>query len=107
MIGGAQPRRQFRLPEADEDFLDSLGFIWETLVEAQLRWLILRNFPLPPGYGREVADVAILIQASYPPGLIDSAYVFPPLARVDGRPIPNANGSVSAIQQRSRFGFRF
>jgi len=86
-------RRLFQLPEADETFLDSLGLTWETLIEANLRWLILREFPLPAGYGREVADIAILIQANYPPGLIDSAYIYPILARIDGRTIPNANGS--------------
>ena len=87
------PRRQLRLPEADEAFLDSLGLIWETLVEAQLCWLILRNFPLPEGYGRAVADIVILIQPGYPPGVIDSAYIHPALARLDGRPIPNTQGT--------------
>jgi hypothetical protein len=90
-----QARRQFRLPSADESFLDSLGIIWETLIEAQLRWLVLREFPLPQGYGRLVADIAINIQPGYPPGLIDSAYLHPPLRRSDGRPIPNAQGAQS------------
>jgi Prokaryotic E2 family E len=87
------PRRQFRLPGADEDFLDGLGLIWETIVEGQLRWLLLRSFPIPPGYGRTVADIAVLIQPGYPPGLIDSAYVYPSLNRLDGRVIPNAQGT--------------
>jgi hypothetical protein len=86
------PRRQFRLPQGDEEFLTGLGLAWETIVEAQLRWLLLRNFPIPSGYDRSVADVAILIQPGYPPGLIDSAYVYPPLTRTDRRMIPNAQG---------------
>jgi hypothetical protein len=86
------PRRQFRLPQGDEEFLTGLGLAWETVVEARLRWLLLRNFPIPSGYDRSVADVAILIQPGYPPGLIDSAYVYPPLTRTDRRMIPNAQG---------------
>lgn len=86
-------RRQFRLPEADETFLDGLGRVWETMVDLNIRWLVLRDFPLPPGYGRATADIAIMIQPVYPPGMIDSAYIYPALARTDGRPIPNANGT--------------
>jgi hypothetical protein len=93
VTGVSVPRRQFRLPQNDEDFLGRFGLFWETMVEAQLRWLLLREFPLPLGYGRTIADIAILIQPGYPPGLIDSAYVYPSLSRVDGRVIPNTQGT--------------
>jgi hypothetical protein len=92
MSDARAPRRQFRLPQGDEEFLTGLGLAWETVVEAQLRWLLLRDFPISPGYDRNIADVAILIQPGYPPGLIDSAYVYPPLTRTDRRMIPNAQG---------------
>ena len=82
------PRRQFRLPEADEDFLDDVGCPWETILEGPSRWLILRGYALPPGYTQKVVDLAVLIAPMYPPGALDMAYVFPWLQRVDGRPIP-------------------
>ena len=87
-----ETRRKFRLPEADETFLDRLGLAWETVVEVQVRWLILKSFPLPAGYGVSAADIAIMIPSGYPPGLVDSAYICPALTRPDGRMIPNAQG---------------
>ena len=100
------PRRSFRLPEGAEEFLHALGVAWETLVEATLRWPVLRHFPLPAGYGRPTADVAIMIQPSYPPGVIDSAYITPAIARSDGRPIPNANGAQQIDGQTWQFWSR-
>jgi hypothetical protein len=86
-----EPRRQFRLSESDEAFLDHLGFWWETLIDAQLRWLVIREFLLPAGYNRGTASVAIIIAPGYPPGPLDMAYFHPWLSRVDSRPIPCAN----------------
>jgi Prokaryotic E2 family E len=54
----------------------------------------------------EVADVAILIQANYPAAQIDSAYIFPPLARMDGRPIPNATGLQTIDDRKWQFWSR-
>ena len=99
-------RRVFRLPEADETFLDGFGLVWETLVEANLRWLVLRDFSIPKGFNRDAADVAILIQPAYPPGVIDSAYISPPLDRVDGRPIPNATGEQQIEGRKWQFWSR-
>lgn len=84
-------RRQFRLPETDEDFLAGLGLQWETIVEGKLHWLIIREFPLPDGYNRTTVDVAIIIAPGYPPGQLDMAYFHPWLNRTDGRPIPRAD----------------
>jgi hypothetical protein len=100
MSDAVAPRRQFRLREADEFFLDRLGLTWETIVEVQLRWLILHDFPLPAGYGRATADIAILIAPAYPPGKLDSAYLYPHLVRADGRVIPNTQGA-QIIDKRS------
>ncbi len=82
------PRRDFRLPEADEEFLVRLGLRWETISECGRRWLVIYEFPLPPGFTVPFADVAIEILAGYPPGPLDMAYFFPPLQRTDGKAIP-------------------
>jgi Prokaryotic E2 family E len=89
------PRRQFRLPAADEAFLDHLGLRWEAVIDANMRWIIIYALPLPLGYGRAAADVAIQILPAYPPGKLDMAYFNPPLARVDGRTIPNTQAVVA------------
>jgi hypothetical protein len=80
-------RRQFSLPEADEDSLVARGFPWETLIEAGVRWLIVHDFPVPPGYNQDTVLVAIRIETGYPDAPLDMMYVFPPLARQDGHRI--------------------
>src|SRR6185369_5192117 len=47
--GLAEPRRQFRLPEADEAFLDGLGLRWEAIVEAGAKWVIIYGYTIPAG----------------------------------------------------------
>ena len=86
-----EPRRQFRLPEADELFLDGLGYRWETITETKLRWLIIREYILPAGYDRATVDIAVRIEPGYPPGKLDMAYFHPWLSRADRHPIPAAD----------------
>lgn len=79
-------RRHFALPEADETILTARGLPWET-VSGGGQWLLVRGFPLPPGYNVAQADVAIFISAGYPDAPLDMAYFSPHLARADGKPI--------------------
>ena len=81
-------RREFQLPEADEEFLVRFGQRWEAICESNRRWFVIHDFPLPPGFTVAVADVAIEIPAGYPPGPLDMAYFFPALKRSDGKEIP-------------------
>jgi hypothetical protein len=94
------PRRDFQLPEADEDFLARLRLSWDTIREGNRRWLVIHEFPLPPGFTVTVADVAIDILAGYPPGPLDMAYFFPALRRADGKAIPQTQ-AVEQIAGRS------
>jgi hypothetical protein len=77
-------RRMFRLPQADEAFLDSLKIPWETVREGETRWLFLHDFPIGPGYTVEKATVTIRIDGGYPPGKLDMAWFHPALSRKDG-----------------------
>ncbi len=86
-------RRQFRLPETDEMFLNGLGRRWETVVESGIRWLIIRDYPIPVGYNRTSVDVVIVIAPGYPPGPLDMAFFHPWLYRTDGSTIPAANSA--------------
>lgn len=84
-------RRQFRLPELDEAFLDGLGLTWETIEEGGVQWLLLRRYELPAGYDHAVVDIAIQISAGYPVAALDMAYLSPRVSRADGRAIPKAD----------------
>lgn len=87
---GAVPRRQFDLPEADVDHLNSLGLHWETLAQGG-QWLVIYDWPVPKGYGRTAVDVAIAITPGYPGVQLDMAYFHPHLARTDGKRIGAAD----------------
>lgn len=80
-------RRIFRLPEADEAFLDALGLPWETIREGGTRWLLIHEFPVGKGYNVDKTTVAIQIDGGYPPGKLDMAWYYPTLSRQDGVPI--------------------
>lgn len=84
-------RRQFQLPEPDEEFLNSLGRPWETIVDGG-RWLIMQVWPVPPGYNHAAVDAAVLIEQGYPDSQLDMVYFYPHLARVDGRAIKALTG---------------
>lgn len=87
--GDGDVRRQFALPEYDVRYLESTGLRWETLVDASgTRWLLLHDRPLPElGYNVSRAQLALRIVPGYPDAQIDMAYLHPPLARGDGKPI--------------------
>ena len=83
-------RRQFELPSEDRSFLDLYGLPWEALVEGS-QWVLVHEFPTHPSYNHERASIAIRIETGYPIAALDMVYVFPALARRDGRPIRQVN----------------
>lgn len=80
-------RRHFKLPEADEAYLESRGLPWETVIESQVQRIILHDHPIPPGYDRQTAMVNVRLQSGYPDVQIDMASFYPKLQRSDGRVI--------------------
>ncbi|MCI0535517.1 MAG: multiubiquitin domain-containing protein [Verrucomicrobiales bacterium] len=80
-------RRAFRLPEDDEDYLNSIGLRWEA-VESKGKWVLIHNHPLPAGYLPQAATMAIRIEGGYPPAKLDMVYFLPAIARADGKAIP-------------------
>ena len=81
-------RREFRLPEEDEEHLNARGLPWETVRLGGVNWLLIHNFPVPSGYSHSAeVTLAVRIEAAYPPGKLDMAYFFPPLVRADGKRI--------------------
>ena len=79
-------RRQFELPEEDEEYLDSYGLDWETVIVVNEHWLFVNNFPIPDGFNHKNVILAIRI-AGYPQSKLDMVYFSPPLSRLDGKSI--------------------
>ena len=76
----AVPCRTFALLDIDEAHLNRLGLKWETLVEAERRWLLLYDYPLPAGYTVARTSMALEIPPTYPGAQIYGFYAYPPLA---------------------------
>ncbi|MDP3746635.1 MAG: E2/UBC family protein [Phenylobacterium sp.] len=102
-------RREFELGPEDVRALDALGLTWETVRDGGVRWILIHDHPIPAGFSHLTACAAIRID-TYPPGIIDMVYFYPPLARSDGKAINNLSVlqiDGKAFQQWSRhYGWR-
>jgi hypothetical protein len=97
-------RRAFRLPENDEEFLESLQLPWETIKDGKVHWLLIHNYPLPAGFTVTDATLAIRIEG-YPPAKLDMASFLPALSKAGGASIPSLSNQTidgSTYQQWSR-----
>jgi hypothetical protein len=98
------PRRLFGLLGEDVEYLDRLGLRWETVVEEGRRWLLVRDYPLPPGFTAAKSDIAFEIPPTYPQTQLYGFYFNPPLALASGRTIPSTQLS-GVIDRRSFVGW--
>jgi hypothetical protein len=102
-------RRDFDLGPEDAGALDALGLPWEAIRSGPSRWILIHDYPIPPGYNLARAQAAIRLD-TYPPGIIDMVYFHPPLARTDGKTINNLSAlsiDNKDFQQWSRhYGWR-
>lgn len=80
-------RRQFTLPEADAEHLQSYGLTWETIREGSTQWLLIQDYPVPDGFNVDRVNVAINIQPGYPVAQLDMAYFHPHLQLLSGKQI--------------------
>ncbi len=79
--------QDFRLPDADETYLNGLGLTWECRKDGVNRWLILNEWVVPTGYNYDKVSMALLIPDSYSDSPLDMVYFREHLARPDGKPI--------------------
>lgn len=95
-------RRQFRLPAADEEYLDARGLTWETIFNGETQWLLIHCWKLPTGYNHTETSLALLIPPNYSDSQLDMVYVKPALIRNDGKSINSlSNETISGeIWQR-------
>ena len=94
------PCRDFAIPQADAQFLEKRGLVWDSVMEGASRWIIFRKYPMPEGYTMSEADIAVQIPATYPQAALDMFYCYPPLQLTSRRQIP-ATEVRQAIQGRS------
>lgn len=87
-------RREYRLPEADEDYLNGIGLPWEAVKDSNSQWLIIHAWRVPNGYNHSGVCVALLIPPGYSDSQIDMAYFRPALSRRDNKAI----GALSSQQ---------
>jgi len=80
-------KRDFFLPEGDQQFLESLHLPWETVKDGNNSWLIIHDYPVPEGYNVSNVSVALLIPPGYSTAQIDMAFFHPHLSRKDGKKI--------------------
>jgi hypothetical protein len=86
--GRGNPRRAFRLPAADEAYLNEHHASWEAVKDGNTQWVVIPEFPLPSGFNVTVTTLAIDLVAGYPDAALDMAYFDPHLQRTDGKAIP-------------------
>ncbi len=86
-------RREFQLPAEDEEFLNTLGYPWETIVNGGQQWVLIHNFPTLGEYNHSEVTAAIRLESGYPLTALDMVYFFPALARKDGRQIGATNAT--------------
>jgi hypothetical protein len=77
--------RDFELREADREYLERLGLAWETIRENGIDWLVIHDWPIPPGYNVVKAKAALQLPGGYPDTQIDMVYFHPHLTRQDGK----------------------
>jgi len=81
------PRRQFRLPGADEAHLNGLELRWETVIENNVRRLVIYDYPICSGYTVTKVNLYLRIETGYPDAQIDMVYFHPALVRTDAKGI--------------------
>lgn len=90
IINGEKPINlcsDFALLGKDTAYLNALEILWETKVDGQRRWLILKDYPLPDGYNHKNVDIAVEIPLAYPDAALDMFYCNPPLQLGSGKTI--------------------
>lgn len=82
------PRRLFSLLAGDEQYLNDMGYRWETCLNGDTRWLVIHDYELPAGYNHQKVKLALMITPGYPMSMLDMFYVYPPLLLANGAGIP-------------------
>jgi len=55
-------RRAFDLLENDAASLDARRLAWETIVDGNSKWVLIKGFPIPAGYNVSEAEIALMLR---------------------------------------------
>jgi hypothetical protein len=72
------------LAPSDQKVLDGLGLVYEVVVEHGLICVVIKDWPLPPGYQTEEADLLLRLPPGFPDAQPDMWWMDPPVARSSG-----------------------
>jgi len=90
-----ETRREFPILDADEIYLDRLGWKWETVVEGGKRWVLIHGYALPTGYNVSSVTMAIDVPGNYPASQIDMFYCFPRVTLASGMAVAQTEATQS------------
>jgi hypothetical protein len=80
------------LPEIDVAHLAERGITYELHSEANMLCLVIRDFPIPAGYDRPIADLMIRFNIGYPDVPPDMWWFAPAVKLATGQEILATNG---------------
>lgn len=90
----ADLRRDFHLPEEDQQFLDIENPKWEAVQDGGIRAVILYGFPFPGVFRPEAIDLKIKMPGDYTSGAaLDMFFTNIRVTRSDGADIPRLTES--------------
>jgi Prokaryotic E2 family E len=89
------------LPDADIAHLQLRGLKWSAAIVADLIDLIISDYPLPPGYDHERADLLLHLPGGWPDGLPDMFFLFPPVRTTATSAWPDRAASFPRIGDRT------
>ncbi len=72
------------LTDDDRRYLESKGFDFEAVVEANIICLVIKKFALPPGYEPARADLLLRLPLQFPDVPPDMFWMDPPVRYADG-----------------------
>lgn len=77
------------LRDADEAYLRRLGLAYQVLPESGLICVVIKDWPLPPGYSPERVDLLVRLPPGFPDAQPDMYWCDPPvrLIKTGGHPI--------------------
>jgi hypothetical protein len=76
------------LPQADKAFLLERNLTYEVTLEAGMTCIVISQWPLPPGFDRNTADLLVRLSPGYPDVHPDMWWFDPPVHRFDGGSLP-------------------
>jgi hypothetical protein len=79
------------LLRADEEFLTRKGFRYDTFPHGNLLAVVIRDYPLPPGYQITQTDLLILLPGGFPDSAPDMWWCCPWVRLGNGSDPVNAN----------------